>query len=413
MNRVLPLAWVVLLGVSAGARADDEFLISFWYGPPKAETNLKRYQEIADCGFTAVLPPGGGGDVDNKAILDLCKQTGMKAILADGRLLAKQPKAPDFASNLDAVVADYAGHPALAGYFLTDEPSAAAFTQLGAVSQYLRKKDPKRLPYINLFPNYATPQQLGTRTYEEYLRQFINTVQPPLLSWDHYALLRDGPSLRPEYFANLEAVRKQATAADLPFAQIILSVPHLGYRDPTEADLRWQVFTTLAYGAKGVLYFTYWTPFSPEEKKEGYHDAIINARGERTPKYDQVKRLNARVRALAPTLLKLRPVAAYHTAAVPQGAEGLDPKGPISRAVGGELLLGWLKDDKNDYLFLVNRSLKKKSGAQITLAKPAREVEELSQEKAGEVKKANFVSSRRLLDTSLEPGEGRLFVVKR
>ena len=28
-----------------------------------------------------------------------------------------------------------------------------------------------------------------------------------------------------------------------------------GKRDPTEAQIRWQVFTSLAYGAKGVLYF--------------------------------------------------------------------------------------------------------------------------------------------------------------
>lgn len=27
--------------------------------------------------------------------------------------------------------------------------------------------------------------------------------------------------------------------------------------DPTEAQLRWQIFTSLAYGAKGVLYFCY------------------------------------------------------------------------------------------------------------------------------------------------------------
>ena len=31
-----------------------------------------------------------------------------------------------------------------------------------------------------------------------------------------------------------------------------------GKRDPTEAQIRWQVFTSLAYGAKGVLYFTNW-----------------------------------------------------------------------------------------------------------------------------------------------------------
>src|SRR5262245_551570 len=167
------------------------------------------------------------------------------------------------------------------------------------------------------------------------------------------------------------------------------------------------------YGAEGVLYFTYWTPFGPEPKQQGFHNAIIDEKGERTPKYDQVKRLNGRIKALAPTLLKLRTVAVYHTDPVPQGAQKLDPKGPVAKATGGELLIGSLKDDTNNYLFLVNRSLKKKSLAQVALTEPAREVEEISQDKAGEVKKASFDSTKGLLETSLEPGEGKLFVVRR
>ena len=416
MSKPSVLAFVLLLGTAAAARAEQEFLISYWYGPPKAETTLKRYQEIAECGFTAVLPPAEGSDVEtNKKILDLCKQTGLKAFVEDSRLLAEKPDAAGFARNLDAVLADYAAHPALAGYFLTDEPHASQFPLLAAVNGYLSKKDPGHVPFINLLPNYASPEQLGADTYEQYVGRFIKTVRPALVSWDHYALL--GGDLiaageRPEYFQNLETVRKQATEADVPFVQIILSVPHLFYRDPSEAELRWQVFTTLAYGAKGVLYFTYWTPFAPEEKQQGFRNAIIGADGQRTPKYEQVKRLNARIKALAPTLLKLRPVAAYHTDPVPPGAQPLDPKGPVARAAGGELLIGWLKDGAKDYLFLVNRSLKKTSTAQLTLTGPARGVDEASQDRPGTLTTARFDPATGVLETSLEPGEGRLFVLK-
>jgi hypothetical protein len=412
MAKAFSLALVLLLGTSAGARADKEFLISFWFGPPKAETTLKRYQEIAECGFTAVLPPAYGSDVKtNKKILDLCKKAGLKAFLEDSRLLAKQPKAAGFARNLDGVLADYAAHPALAGYFLTDEPSAGQFPLLGAVNQYLRKKDPKHIPFINLLPNYASAEQLGTPTYEKHVGLFLKSVKPALVSWDHYALLQGGE--RANYFENLEIVRRQTAKADLPSVQIILSVPHLGYRDPNEAELRWQVFTSLAYGAKGVLYFTYWTPYAAEEKQQGFHNAIIGADGKRTAKFNQVKRINARIKALAPTLLKLRGVAAYHTDPVPQGAQKLDPKGPVGKAAGGELLIGWLKDGKTDYLFVVNRSLKKKSVAQLTLTGAAREVQEVSQDKAGQVKKARFDAAKGLLQTTLEAGEGKLFVMKR
>ena len=40
-------------------------------------------------------------------------------------------------------------------------------------------------------------------------------------------------------------------------------MPFGGHSDPTEAQFRWQIFTSLAYGAKGVLYFCYFSPAGP------------------------------------------------------------------------------------------------------------------------------------------------------
>jgi len=50
--------------------------------------------------------------------------------------------------------------------------------------------------------------------------RFIKTVKPALVNWNHYALLVNGG--RPNYFENLEIVRKQTAKADLLLVQIIL-----------------------------------------------------------------------------------------------------------------------------------------------------------------------------------------------
>ena len=47
---------------------------------------------------------------------------------------------------------------------------------------------------------------------------------------------------------------------DVPFLLIVQAMPHGPYRDPTEAELAWQVHHALAFGARGISYFTYWTP---------------------------------------------------------------------------------------------------------------------------------------------------------
>jgi len=385
------------------------FMLSFWCAPPPEETTLARYREIAECGFNVVLPPCGGWSTDlNRQILDLCQKTGLKAIIGDGRVLAKQPDDPDFTRNLDTVLADYAGHPALAGYFLMDEPSASAFALLGAVNRYLLQKHPKLLPYINLFPNYANEQQLGTKTYDEHIARYIREVQPALVSWDHYALFENGE--RDLYFENLEVVRRHCLQANLPFVQIVLSVPHGPYRDPDEADLRWQAYTTLAYGAKGILWFTYWTPpFDPQWRSR---NAIINEKGMPSAKYTILKHLHACVRAVAPVQMRLRSVAVYHTPPIPRGASGLDDRSPVAECESPEVLLGWLRDGRHrHYLWLVNRSFRESRRAELRLRVVVGEVGEVSQFD-GQTRPAPYDVLRRTLHTDLQPGEGKLFALR-
>lgn len=385
------------------------FVLSFWCAPPPEETTLARYREIAECGFNVVLPTCGGWSIDlNRQILDLCQKTGLKAIIGDGRVLAKQPDEPDFARNLDAVIADYAGQTALAGYFLMDEPNASAFALLGAANRYLLQKDPKHLPYINLFPNYANEQQLGTKTYDEHVDRYIREVQPALVSWDHYALRENGE--RDIYFENLEIVRRHCLQANLPFVQIVLSVPHGPYRDPDEADLRWQAYTTLAYGAKGILWFTYWTP--PSDPRWRFRNAIINEKGMPSAKYTILKDLHARVRAIAPVQMRLRSMGVYHTPPIPKGASGLDHRSPVAECDAGSVLIGWLREGRHKhYLWVINRSFREDKRVVLRLRATVSEAGEVSQIDA-QIRSAPYDASRRVLRTELQPGEGKLFALR-
>ncbi len=384
-----------------------QFLVSFWCAPPEEETSLERYREIAECGFNVALPPCGAWSVDlNRRILDLCQQTGMKAIIGDGRVTAKSPNDPDFARNLDAVLTDYAHHPALGGYFLVDEPNASAFPLLGAVNRYLLQKDPKRLPYVNLFPNYASEAQLGTPTYDEHVSRYIREVQPALVSWDHYALFENDE--RDIYFENLEIVRRHCLQAKLAWVQIVLSVPHGPYRDPNEVDLHWQAYTTLAYGATGILWFTYWTP--PYDAQWRWRNAIINEKGLPSSKYTILKDLHARIRALAPVQMRLRSLGVYHTPPVPKGATALDSRSPVKQCDTEEVLIGWLRDaQRRDYLWVVNRSFRERRRVALRLRPGVREVGEVDQVD-GLVRPVRYAASSHILHTTLSPGAGRLFL---
>lgn len=52
-------------------------------------------------------------------------------------------------------------------------------------------------------------------------------------------------------------LRAASLRAGVPFWNFFNDVGWSTHSDPTEAQMRWQVFTSLAYGAKGVLYYCY------------------------------------------------------------------------------------------------------------------------------------------------------------
>lgn len=403
MDRILIIALLLALALAAPARARDRFFISHWCGP--TEFTPERIAEVAEANFTVAMISAGSPEA-NKAALDLCAANSIKALVIDSRIMAKDHRRDkDFESNLDAIVADYAGHPALWGYYVTDEPNSGAFKQLAAVNRYLLKKDPHHVPYINLFPTYATREQLGSPTYTHHVDEFMRMVRPRLLSYDHYALLADNE--RGDYFENLEIIRRMGIKHRTPFNYILLSMPHGPYRDPSEAELRWQVFTSLAYGARGIMYFTYNTP--PPDPVWNCRDAIIDQHGRRNRKYDEVKRINAEVLKLAPTLLRLISTAVYHTEPVPYAAKALPEQGLIARIDDGEFVVGqFLSDDGGLYAMFVNRDMRRAARAAIVFSQKVRLAEvspatgrlrslPAREDGAGSVWQAGF-----------GPGEGRL-----
>jgi hypothetical protein len=65
---------------------------------------------------------------------------------------------------------------------------------------------------------------------------------------------------RSDFYANLEVCSTKAREAGIPFWAFALTTAHLSYPVPTMGQLRYQVYSNLAYGAQGIEYYTYWKP---------------------------------------------------------------------------------------------------------------------------------------------------------
>jgi hypothetical protein len=293
------------------AYSPAEFVLSYWSGPPAAFNTLPRYQEVREAHFTIAFPADSGLTVDgNKKLLDFCQHLGLKAIVSDGRMSTAIGGSQARKQALDAIVADYGQHPALLAYHIIDEPSAAAFDGLAEVNAYLKACDPRHPGYINLLPTYGRDfGALGTATYEQYVRQFVEKVKPFVISYDHYHFTNAGD--RADFFENLDTVRRVSIDSKIPFWNIVLLTQHFGYRHLSEAELRFEAMQTLAYGGRGLVWFTYWMPAGVPEPQSWKHSMIL-ADGSRDPHYDQVKRINLEVKTLGDVLGACTSTSVFH-----------------------------------------------------------------------------------------------------
>lgn len=407
------LALVLAAGAAAAqAWRTDVYPISYWAGPPHERLDETLVAEIAELGFTVMGNVYAPSAARTREVLDLAHRHGLKAIVRDPRISVNIPDNPGWQAAVDAVVKDYSDHPALYGYFLKDEPNRADFPNLAALHRAFLALDPAHLPYVNLFPIYSSFAQLGTPSYRDHVEDFLRTVQPRVLSYDHYCLLKDGKD-RPEYFENLEILRDAARRHRVPFWQIVQLVQfRSSWRDPTEAELRWQVNTSLAYGCKGIWWFTLWThkTWSVPEGKA----AVYDADGNKARHFDEIKRVNRALRTLGQRLLGLDSVGVYHTGHVPPGARGLGRDGPIASAAGGGLLIGWLQDERRrDYAMVVNKDYTASCTATLTARGPLVGVHEVSADTGEETPVQKIEGGPSAFATTLEPGAGRLFRLDR
>jgi hypothetical protein len=344
LRRSILIAVILSIAPACFGEAPAAFFpVMAWDHVPNDPAVIKKMRE---CGFTVAgfAAPG---------TLDACQAEGLKAIVSDQRVGGYDWTNVDAAAarkNVTALIAEVRNHPAVYGYYLRDEPPATFFPGLATVSAVVKEQHPGAWPYINLFPNYANAGQLAAPSYDDYLEKFIETCKPPILSYDHYTL-SEGGGMRDLYFANLESVRRAALKHELPFWQIVLAVGCLDFREVSAADFRFQVYTSLAYGARGLAYFKYFTP-----AVGNFRNGPIDQVGNETPTWTALRQVNLQIGKLAPTLLKLKSDRVYHFGSVPSGCTGPDEKSLV-KAIGGPMLVGdFTHEDGSRYVMIVNKS---------------------------------------------------------
>ncbi len=371
----------------------DKYLITYWCTVPEkylytgdGEIDVSRFEEMKEAGLNLVIA-GYSAEI-NKKVLDICHKLGLEVIVHDSRIWQAIAHPEKRRELLFEMAEDYKGYPALHSYHITDEPNASDFSMLSEIVSILKEADPVHEAYINLFPNYASPQQLGNPTYTDHVEEYISAVDPEIVSYDHYHFLTTTPVERPDYsggereqlireaacnkveragfFDNFEIVRSLSLAHGKPYMIIILLVAHGPYRYLTEAEIRWEVFQSLAYGSERLSYFTYWTPGEGGSDGDDFwkwNNGMISQDGKRTEHYYMVKDINIEVSAIGDELMGKKSLGVFHTVNAPETLTKLfDGFGTVSRIEGDDMTVGFFE---NGLAVLANKNYENEAEAVI------------------------------------------------
>lgn len=354
-----------------------EFPVGLFWPPHPYASTPERFTEIAEAGFDFVISGNYAGDGNIfQYQLGLARDAGLQMLISDdiqirnmSRWFAISDNPADFLTITPAEAREfytrardaYGPFSSLAGFNFYDEPGPGWFGTLAKTLEVSRELAPQLLPYINLFPSDDP----------NYYRDFVDVVKPSLVSFDRYPLLSEGRE-DANYFHNWAIVRDAALRGDVPAWVFIQTLAYNGHREPTAAELLWQVNVSLAYGAKGIQYFTYWTPEAA--RGEGFGPALITVDGKRTSRYAAAKKINTTWlhqvgRELKP--LVSESVVHANETPLPNGTVGFAPTELVTGISGQPVVVGTFRSRdtvvKDRWLLVANRSHSASTRATVTV----------------------------------------------
>lgn len=253
------------------------------------------------------------------SLLDECQKNNLKLVISDTRTLFSNLRTlskDEFRSLVKAAYGDFGHHQAAFGFYIGDEPSPEESDLFINAMQIVLEEMPGLTPFGNLLPYFAITdcENKDFDYYEKLLDRILKESKAPVIGYDEYAQCFDDLSDQKRglesYFIGLDEYRKICNKHNVPFYMSLLSVGHWQYRVPSEDDIRWQLSTAFAHGARGVVWFYF---YQNDDDLSYRMSPFTNFGLKKTPMFDIVAREQYLFRQKHEALLnKMELVDVYH-----------------------------------------------------------------------------------------------------
>ncbi len=288
----------------------ERIRIGGWGLTHASEWNKKFLKNYADCGFDLLIATGSESSTAlRSSLLHECDKYGIEVYVNDGGWIK-----PETAGL------EYFDHPSFCGHYLTDEPGTDAYPHWGkAADDYL--KHTGKIPFINLLPMYANAAQLkfgagaaaieyydsDPNLYRKYCEKYCDQVPTDYICTDIYPLnWRNGTRFTyPEYVESINIIASVARERNKEFWCCIQTFGWIpSKRTPNAAEFRWQCWSLLSFGCRGILCWVY-----PALKPE--IPSLVDWNNEKTPAWYDARTVFQEIRKVSDVFCAYRNLGAF------------------------------------------------------------------------------------------------------
>lgn len=389
---------------------DENIMLSVFWPPTPNYINDEQYQLMADAGINWVLGAGEetlATPANQKKMLELCDRYGMHLILQDGNfggsLTGKS------ASAIARAVERYKDYQSLGGFYILDEP----YNANGFVNSYLnlKKAFPNGYMHLNFLPSGSYGSiELYKAQMNDWCRLCAAGGYPvDYLIYDRYPFgLQPGSMDRNGFYQNLRAVHDVGLENGVRTGTYIQTVcQSVAFRRPTASEIRYEMYSALAFGFKQLSFFTWFTPVN---RNEPFQDGIIAANGVPNAHYEDIKTINHEILAIGSILARCDAMEVYlngETWGQPSIPGNFFAQ-PLDKNAKYTLSLLRHKETGRNYLMLVNNNFSKETNIRLALDASVSGISEVSRDDGHYI---DLALEDHTLELTLSAGDGILLAL--
>ncbi len=275
---------------------------------PEYYLTEKDFQDYKDAGFTFLLSESSASYTEMtdfegskmQTYMELAEKVGIPVVVSPLELSLRSVETDSVLTDedkryIDDMLKNLSTYRMFKGITLRDEPSYSAAGTFRSILDYVQSKSPDLYHYTCMLPIYAKQSAFSADesldlvgAYQQYIRTMADATGT--FVYDHYPLYSENyygstvTSVKDNYYQNYELVAQDAKEHNYDMGMVVQSSSWGVYgkessRHPritnTKADIGFQVYSALAYGAKSIAYYTYWEHRTQTSTGHYVFDAMV------------------------------------------------------------------------------------------------------------------------------------------